>query len=128
MSEEDPRLLNPDFNPPQNFLDERFVNNTGGDMSNMVSRGIFELVEAEDPAEPSLDVEIYHKDNETTGVRELHGNLVMYATLNDGDDVEMGFLFSPEKDGSFDGLEVELDSAYSSADGYTPVFVAQDLW
>lgn len=126
--EEDPRLLNPDFNPPQNFLDERFVNNTGGDMSNMVSRGIYELIEAEDPAEPSLDIEIYHKDNADTGDRELHGNLVMYATLNAGDEVEMGFLFSPEKDSSFDGLEVDLAEPYSTANVYTPVFMTRDIW
>ena len=56
--------VDPAFVPAELYMDSRFVNNTGGNMSNMVSRAIYELVEAEGTGAPSLNLEIYHKDNE----------------------------------------------------------------
>ncbi len=113
-----------EFKPAFNFMDDRFVNNTGGNMSNMVSRAIYELIEPEETGEATLNLEIYHKDN-TEGVRELHGNIILHSYLNDGDNINLGWMFSPEKDGSFDGLDVQL--TYNKSNSETPM-TARDIW
>jgi len=53
-----------------------------------------------------LTVEIYYKNNETTGVPEIHGNLVLDVTgVKEGADVVFGFFNSPDAvPEKFDGI------------------------
>ena len=67
-------------------LDSRFAANTGGDMSNMLSRAKYEIIGAAnaDPYSPQLNLEIYHKFNkDITDQRELHGNLILTVRQSD---------------------------------------------
>ena len=59
-------------------------------------------------------------------MRELHGNVVLYSDLYDGDTINMGWMFSPEKDGAYDGMD--LTGAYSVAEGFELVLTARDIW
>ena len=93
----------------------------------MVSRGIYELIEAEGTGAPSLNLEIYHKNNDN-GVRELHGNIVLFADLYEGDTINLGWLFSPEKDGAYDGMDLTTTATYSLAEDFELVFAARDVW
>ena len=112
----------PEFVPPLD-LDSRFTLNQGGDMSSLVSRGIYELIAPTADTDTEMWLEIYMKFNkEITTQRELHGNVIVKGWLEEEDDeVKMGWLFSAEPEtGNFDGLGViSVDDLMESTDFWT---------
>ena len=110
------------FVPPQD-LDSRFTLNQGGDMSSLVSRGIYELIAPTADTDTEMWLEIYMKFNkEITTQRELHGNVIVKGWLEEEDDeIKMGWLFSAEPEtGNFDGLGViSVDDLMESTDFWT---------
>ena len=111
-----------EFHPIAYDLDDRFVKNTGGDGTNMLSRAIYELITPVGEDDPSLTLEMYVKYNDDISTqRELHGNLVLRAKLEDLDTLNMGFLFNSEPEaGNWDGLLVSAD--YSARSDYSVVY------
>lgn len=129
MSETAP--VTPDvFHPATIDLDNRFLQNFGGDGSNALSRQIYELIPFTSEEEPDLTLELYSKFNaQITDQRELHGNLILNGKFNDADTVYMGFLFSPDPVlGQFDGLQVKTSIDTKSSATANPVFVSSDIW
>ena len=101
-----PMVMADVFHPAAYKLDDRFLPNLGGDGSNMLSRSIYEVIPYESDSRMTLTLELYMKFNKVvTDQRELHGNLIMQGKIDDGDQVMMGFLFSPDPiQGTFDGF------------------------
>ena len=115
------------FQADTRVLDERFVQNTGGDGSNMLSRAIYELVPSVTEDGPTLDLELYTKYNDDISTqRELHGNIVLRAKLADLETLNMGYFFNSDpENNTWDGLMVTAD--FRTTSDYSVVFTGHDL-
>ena len=92
------------------YKDYRFLENLGGDMSSQGLAARYTLIEAQTATDPQLTLELYTRENLSADEKELYSRMTLKVDMTD--DVEqkvtLGWLYSPDKDGPYDGWVVDI--------------------